>query len=53
MRSLLTRWRGPAALAVGLLLAAPAAAWALNPLTLISQYTTDSWRTDEDRKSVV
>lgn len=43
MRSLPTRWRGPAALAVGLLLVAPAAAWALNPLTMISQYATDAW----------
>ena len=47
MRSPPTRWRGPAALAVGLLLAAPSTSWALNPLTIISQYTADSWRTDD------
>ena len=30
-----------------LLLVAPSTSWALNPRTLISQYTTDHWRTED------
>src|SRR4051794_18396908 len=35
---------GVAGLAMCLLLASPATSWALNPLTLISQYAADYWR---------
>ena len=38
-------WRRSAALAVCVLLARPSTSWALNPLTLISQYAADYWRT--------
>ena len=42
-----TVWRGAVRLAMCLLLVSPATCWALNPLTLISQYAADYWRTSD------
>src|SRR5882672_874767 len=45
MRSPTVAWRRSAGLALLLLLASASSSWALNPLTLISQYAADYWRT--------
>ena len=45
MRSPIIGRRAAAGLVFCCLLAAPSRSWALNPLTLISQYAADYWRT--------